>query len=575
MLASEFVIAVGHIIDVRFGRLRWRTTGQNAERRQARRNMKPDACRVLLIYPRFVPNTFWNYQTACELFGVRYPAAPLSLITVAALLPQSWEFRLINRNTEELRDDDLRWADLVMTGGMINQQPDCLDLIERCHAHGKPVVVGGPDATSSPHIYSTADFLVLGEAETIIADFVEAWRRGDRAGVFTAEKFTIDVTKTPLPRFDLLKFDQYFYICVQYSRGCPFTCEFCDIIELYGRVPRTKTTKQMLEELEYLYQLGYRGHVDFVDDNLIGNKKSLKQFLPELKKWLEAHDYPFEFSTEASLNVADDDELLRMMKEANFFAIFVGIESPEPDALVATRKKQNTRRDIADSIHRIYAAGMFVTAGFIMGFDSESASIAGAMEQCIDDCAIPICMVGLLYALPNTQLTRRLVVEGRLHQGHDFVDPERAGDQCMFGINFDPARPMADILSDYRQVLERIYTPEAFARRLRRLCDLLDRSTSRRREPKGDIKWRLATTEHVERIANYLPEAAGDFRQALSYCASTNPRAFRFIVQMMAIYTHLGPFSRRVMAEIESRIAAEERSPTRQLEAAAAFVGRS
>ena len=536
--------------------------------------MKADTCRVLLIYPRFVHNTFWNYQTACELFGVRYPAAPLSLITVAAMLPQHWEFRLINRNTEELSDDDIRWADLVMTGGMINQQPDCLALIERCHVHGKPVVVGGPDATSSPHIYGAADFQVLGEAENVIADFVEAWRRGDRTGVFTAEKFNIDVTESPLPRYDLLKLDQYFYVCVQYSRGCPFTCEFCDIIELYGRVPRTKTPRQMLDELEYLYQLGYRGHVDFVDDNLIGNKKALKQFLPELKKWLEAHDYPFEFSTEASLNLADDDELLRMMREANFFAVFVGIESPEPDALVATRKKQNTRRDIAESIHRIYAAGMFVTAGFIMGFDSESASIAEAMAQCIDDCAIPICMVGLLYALPNTQLTRRLAAEGRLHQGHDFIDPQRAGDQCMFGINFDPKRPMANILSDYRQVLERIYTPEAFARRLRRLCDLLDRSASRRREPKGDIKLRSASVDQVERIANYLPEATGVFRETLSYCASTNPRVFRFIIQMMAIYLHLGPFSRRVMAEIDSRIAAEEQSSTPQRGTATALVGR-
>jgi radical SAM superfamily enzyme YgiQ (UPF0313 family) len=533
-------------------------------------------CRVLLIYPRFVANTFWNYQAACELFGVRYPAAPLGLITVAGLLPQSWEFRLVNRNTEELDNADIDWADLVMTGGMINQQPDCLALIERCQARGKPVAVGGPDLTSSPHIYAAADFQVRGEAEDIIAEFVAAWERGERSGVFTAEKFKVDVTRSPMPRYDLLKFDQYFYVCVQYSRGCPFTCEFCDILELYGRVPRTKSNEQMLAELDRLYELGYRGHVDFVDDNLIGNKKALKKFLPALKDWLEAHDYPFEFSTEASLNLADDDELLRMLTEANFFALFVGIETPEPVALAATKKKQNTRRDITSSVHKIYAAGMFVTAGFIIGFDEESDSIGEAMAQFIDDCAIPLCMVGLLYALPNTQLTRRLSREGRLHEGHDVMQPTRSGDQCLLGINFEPKRPLADILTDYSQVLERVYSPEAFAGRLRRLSDLLDRSNSRRRAPKGDIKFRAGAAEHFERIANYLPEASGVFRETLSYCASTNPRAVRFIVLMMAIYLHLGPFSRRVTAEIGGRIATADQAPARDpvIAAKSATVGQ-
>ena len=514
-------------------------------------------CRVLLIYPKFVPNSFWNYQAACDLFGVQYPAAPLGLITVAAMLPQTWEFRLLNRNTEPVTDADIAWADLIMTGGMINQQPDCLALIDRCHDLGKPVAVGGPDVTCSPHLYDKADFQILGEAEDIIGDFVAAWQRGDRKGVFTAEKFKIDVTKTPMPRYDLLKFDQYFYICVQYSRGCPFTCEFCDIIELYGRVPRTKTNEQMLAELQRLYDLGYRGHVDFVDDNLIGNKKSLKKFLPELTQWLKEHDYPFEFSTEASMNLADDDELLQMMREANFFALFVGIESPEPEALAATKKKQNTRRDIAESIHKIYGAGMFVTAGFIIGFDNESVSIAEAMAQCIDDCAIPMCMVGLLYALPTTQLTKRLAKEGRLHEGHDIMRAEKGGDQCMLGINFEPKRPILDVLTDYRDVLEQVYAPEAFARRLRKLSDLLDRSKSRRRPPAGDIKFRSSTVEHVERIISHLPEARDAFEQTVRYVASTNPRALRFVVLMMGIYLHLGPFSRRVIAEIDGRIASE------------------
>ncbi len=511
--------------------------------------------RVLLVYPRFVQNSFWNYADSCRVVGARYPAAPLGLITVAALLPQTWQFRLINRNTEELTRDDLAWADLVMTGGMLNQQPDCLRLIELCHRHGKPVVVGGPDVTSSPHIYKSADFQVLGEAEDVINDFVAAWERGERSGVFSAERFTTDVTKSPLPRFDLLKLEHYLYVCVQYSRGCPFTCEFCDIIELYGRKPRTKTTEQMLAEIERLYALGFRGHVDFVDDNLIGNKKALKQFLPALKRWQEMHDYPFEFSTEASINLADDDELLEMMREANFFAVFVGIESPDPETLTQMRKKQNTRRNIAECIHKIYGYGMLVTAGFIVGFDNEKVSIADAMIAFIEECAIPVAMVGLLYALPNTQLTRRLAREGRLHEGHDVMSDDRPGDQCSLGINFEPKRPLRDILDDYRRILAHIYDPVAYARRLDRLTAMLDRSRRPRDLHAGDARGRVGSLDTLRHIIDAVPGTRDVFWSTFMNCARNNPAALRYVVLLMAIYIHLGPFSRHVIAQIDERIA--------------------
>ena len=511
-------------------------------------------CRVLLIYPQFVSDSFWNYADACKLVGANYPAAPLGLITVAALLPQHWECRLVNRNTEELDKVDLDWADLVMTGGMLNQQPDCLRLIDLCHSNHKPVVVGGPDVTSSPHVYKSADFQVLGEAEDIINDFVAAWERGERSGVFTAEKFQVDVTKTPLPRYDLLKFEQYLYICVQYSRGCPFTCEFCDIIELYGRRPRAKAGAQMLAELDRLYRLGYRGHVDFVDDNLIGNKKALKTFLPQLKAWLEAHDYPFEFSTEASINLADDDELLRMMRDANFFALFIGIESPDPETLAATKKKQNTRRDISANIHKIYRHGMFVTAGFIVGFDTERLSMADAMADFIEECAIPVAMVGLLYALPQTQLTRRLAKEGRLHTGHDLMPADMAGDQCVLGINFEPKRPMREVLEDYRSILEQVYDPVAYARRLKRLASMLDRSDRRRDLPEGDMRANFGAIETLHKIVTAVPEAREAFWSTFLTVAKSNPAALRYIVMLMAMYVHLGPFSRRVISMIERRI---------------------
>ncbi|MGC1705545.1 MAG: B12-binding domain-containing radical SAM protein [Pseudolabrys sp.] len=510
-------------------------------------------CRVLLIYPRFVSETFWNFAEACELMDARYPAAPLGLITVAALLPPHWEVRLVDRNTEDLTDADLDWADMVMTGGMLPQQADSLALIELCRQRNRPVVVGGPDPTSSPHIYAQADFRVLGEAESILNEFITAWNAGTRTGTFVAPKFQTDVTKSPIPRFDLIKFERYLYVGVQYSRGCPFTCEFCDIIELYGRLPRTKTTPQILAELDRLYALGWRGHVDFVDDNLIGNKKALKQFLPSLKVWQEEHDYPFEFSTEASVNLSDDDTLLHMMRDAGFFAVFVGIESPDPDTLVLMKKKQNTRRNLVDSIHKIYRAGMFVTGGFIIGFDSEKTDVGDSIAEFIELSAIPVAMVGLLYALPNTQLTRRLVKEGRLHANHD-IAATTGGDQCTTGLNFDTLRPLRDVLRDYKSVLQTIYEPEAYAARLQRLVSLLNRSRSRRDLAAGDPRGKVGAMQLMHRIVTALPEAREPFWRVFMICARENPDATRIIVGLMAMYLHLGPFSRRVIAAIDRRI---------------------
>jgi radical SAM superfamily enzyme YgiQ (UPF0313 family) len=511
------------------------------------------ACNVLMIYPRFMADSFWNFSEACELVGARYPAIPLGLITVAALLPKSWNVRLVNRNTEELSESDLAWADMVMTGGMLFQQADTHDLIEMCRARGLPVVVGGPDVSSSPHRYASANFRIVGEAEGIIDKFIAAWEEGQREGTFESPKFQVDVTKTPIPRFDLLKFEQYLYIGVQFSRGCPFTCEFCDIIELYGRAPRTKTHSQMLAELQALYDLGYRGHVDFVDDNLIGNKKAVRKFMPELRAWLERNDYPFEFTTEASLNLADDDAFLKALTEANFVGVFVGIESPDTDTLVAMKKKQNTRRSLVESIQKIYAAGIFVTAGFIVGFDSEKGSIADGMIELIEDAAIPVCMIGLLYALPNTQLTRRLEKEGRLHPTPDSYPPG-AADQCTQGLNFDTMRPRREVLLDYKRILEKVYDPAAYAGRLERLSSLLDNSNRKRRTSASDSRHGFNGSDMLHRIVHNLPEPREIFWPAFSRCVSNNPQSARWIVALTALYLHLGPFSRYVVGLIEQKI---------------------
>ena len=518
------------------------------------RGGQTDACNVLLVFPGFNANSFWNYQATCEIVGAKYPGAPLGLITVAAMLPAHWSCRLVNRNTEDLDAADLDWADMVMTGGMMPQQWDTLAIIELAHRHGKPVVVGGPGITSTPEPYHAADFKVLGEAEGLLDQFVADWRGGTRSGTYEGVRFKADVTAAPVPRWDLLKFDQYLHIGVQFSRGCPFTCEFCDIIELYGRVPRTKTVAQVLAELDRLHALGYRGHIDFVDDNLIGNKKAVKAFLPHLKAWQEAHNYPFEFSTEASVNLADDDELLGLMRDASFFAVFIGIESPDTDTLIKMQKKQNTRRVLSESLRHIYDAGIFVMGGFIVGFDTEKDAVSGQIVQLIEEAAIPIAMVGLLYALPNTQLTRRLEREGRL------FEPENGdirGDQCTSGLNFVMLRARRDALMDYRTILDRIFSPAAYFDRVRDVSLTL-------RMPKRSLRVTLASTFRefgrflrlITRVTLRRPDMRLQVWRTLLTVLIRNPAAVTSAMRLTAFYVHLGPFSRYVVGRIDDQIEA-------------------
>lgn len=514
--------------------------------------------RALLIQPRFTAASFWNYSSTCEIVGAKYPAPPLGLITVAAMLPGHWQLRLVDRNTGELTEADLAWADLVMTGGMIVQQPDLLAVIAQAQAMGKPVVVGGPEVTSSPHLYAHADFRVLGEAEGIIRDFIAAFEAGERTGTFEAEKFQADVTTTPVPRYDLLRVKDYTNLSLQFSRGCPFTCEFCDIIELYGRKPRIKTTPQILGELDAIAALGYRGHVDFVDDNLVGNKKALKLLLPELIAWQKRHGFPFEFTTEASINLADDAELLEMLRQANFFGVFVGIESPDPETLRQMQKKQNTRRSIPDSIGRIQAAGLSVSGGFIIGFDNEREAVAEGMIQVIEESAIPIAMVGLLYALPNTQLTRRLEREGRLHPGHDAFDADALPtlDQCAGGLNFDTLRPRIQVLEDYKAVIEQIFTPAGFFGRIRQMGSRMQIRESRIRLAWRGMPLTLGMLALLGfRLRRESLETQREFWRTILWTLRRNPLALNAVLLNAALYTHLGPFSREVLVGITGQIA--------------------
>jgi radical SAM superfamily enzyme YgiQ (UPF0313 family) len=336
-------------------------------------------------------------------------------------------------------------------------------------------------------------------------------------------------------------------------------CEFCDIIELYGRVPRSKTPEQMLAELQALYDMGYRGHVDFVDDNFIGNKKNIKKFLPILEQWQVERNHPFMFSTEASINLADDPALLRLMARANFFAVFVGIESPDTNTLNMAQKKQNTRRSLADSVHAIYASGMMVLAGFIVGFDTEESGVAQGMIDCIDATSIPVCTIGMLTALPGTQLTRRLERESRLLP----LDMGR-GDQCTAGLNFVPLRPRREILDDYKRVVQSVYRPEAYFGRVRNIGMLLRKKHGLRRIPnvppartaKRDL---IALLRLMVRMTFVRTDLTLLFWRTLIWTARNNPGALHVVATQMVLFLHLGEFAKFVVRDVERQIDAIDR----------------
>jgi radical SAM superfamily enzyme YgiQ (UPF0313 family) len=530
-------------------------------------------CNVLLVSPEFPANTFWNIKVTSEIAGARHSAIPLGLITVAAMLPKEWTCRLVDLNVSHLTQADLDWAHIVMTGGMNVQRISCLQVIERAQAQGKPVVVGGPDVSSQPEVYGSADYVVVGEAEDVIHEFLAAWEGGVPRGTYVAPKFKVDVTNTPIPRFDLLRRADYLYFAVQFSRGCPFTCEFCDIIELYGRRPRVKTADQFLGELEALYRSGYRGQLDFVDDNFIGNKKAVKSMLPALIAWQKDRGYPFWFSTEASINLADDEELLGLMRAANFAIVFVGIESPDTSTLVSMQKKQNTRRSLADSVHRIYAAGIFAIAGFIVGFDSEASSVAQQMVECIADTSIPICMVGLLVALPNTQLARRLEREGRLFP-FDWLQAalrDRGGDQCTLGLNFHTLRPRQAVLADYKRVIDAAYDASAYFGRARHVVEQLGHwppHATASVSPQSPPEWRwlglakgewLGLIRLLKAAAWIGPRTFFHVATALIWCLRKHPDALFAMATFAAFYIHLGPFARSISATAAQQIEAIDR----------------
>jgi len=412
--------------------------------------------KILLVYPVF-PDTYWSFRHALKIEGKRAPFPPLCLLTVAAMLPETWERKLVDLNVEELHREDIEWADMVFVSAMIVQKESLEEVVDLVRSMGKRVAAGGPFVSTSSDKLPNADHIFIGEAENTLPEFLHDLELGIARKFYKADDRP-SLANTPVPDFSLIDMRHYSAMSIQYSRGCPFNCEFCDIIEIYGRVPRTKSNDQMLAELDALFAAGWRGRVFMVDDNFIGNKKNVRLLLPALLEWSRRNGDPFTFITEASINLAEDEPLLQLMQDTGFQRVFLGIETPVEESLKLAKKGQNTKRNLLDSIRKIQSYGLEVMGGFIVGFDSDPDDIFELQKKFIRESGIPLAMVGLLSALPDTQLWRRLNKEGRL------LD-ETSGNNTDCSLNFIPKMDKTKLVEGYKNVLRTIYSPREYYER--------------------------------------------------------------------------------------------------------------
>jgi len=414
--------------------------------------------KILLISPRF-PDTFWSFKHALRFVSKKAAEPPLGLLTVAAMLPGEWEKKVVDLNVRALEDSEVAWSDYVFLSAMSIQEASARAVLEQCARLGKKVVAGGPLFTARHNEFEGVDHLVLNEAEITLPLFLKDLSLSRAQHLYTTSQWA-DVTTTPVPLWELIDLRLYATMNIQYSRGCPFDCEFCDITVLYGRVPRTKTLGQIITEMDRLRLLGWRGHVFFVDDNFIGNKRKLKeQILPGLIDWMDRYGHPFSLSTEASINISDDKELMYLMARAGFDSVFVGIESPNESSLLECGKAPNKNRDLLGSVHAIQSSGLQVHGGFILGFDNDPPSIFHTLIAFIRDSGIITAMVGILNAPRGTRLYQRLVAEGRLLSSS-------TGDNTDFSINFIPKMNAEALLDGYKTVVRTIYSPKEYYARV-------------------------------------------------------------------------------------------------------------
>jgi radical SAM superfamily enzyme YgiQ (UPF0313 family) len=414
--------------------------------------------KILLVYPRF-PKTFWSFDYALKFISKKSGMTPLGLITIASLLPEDWEKKLVDLNTGRLGDKDLLWADYVFISAMDIQRESALDVIARCKNLGVKTVAGGPLFSCDEAAFEEVDHLLINEGELTLPAFLEDLKTGTPKHIYKEEGYP-DIEKSPLPSWELLDLKKYACVNIQYSRGCPYDCEFCNITALYGHAPRTKTRAQVLRELEAIYQRGWRGGIFFVDDNFIGNRRKLKEdILPAIIQWMEEKQHPFSFLTEVSINVADDDELMRLMVRAGFRTVFIGIETVDESGLTECHKTQNMNRDMLGCIKKIQNFGLQVQGGFIVGFDSDTPQIFDRMIKFIQESGIVTAMVGLLNAPKRTKLYDRLDREGRITS--DFN-----GNNTDMSTNIVTKMNMNTLTKGYKKIVTTLYSPKYYYKRV-------------------------------------------------------------------------------------------------------------
>lgn len=437
--------------------------------------------KALLVNPEF-PLSFWSMKETCHFRGKKALLPPLGLMTVAALLPPQWQVRLKDLNTSPLASTDWDWADLILITGMIIQQQGVLSLIREAKARGKTTVVGGPFATSLPEqvLEAGVDFLVRGEGEATIPRLLAALQAGEPGGVIS-EGRKPEMTRSPVPRFGLVNLRDYDTMSIQTSRGCPFDCEFCDIVSLFGRKPRYKEPHQVIAELEVLYDLGWRNNVFISDDNFIGNQEHARAILDRLIPWMKSHGEPFCFWTQASVNLGHNREMIDLLTAANFSNVFLGVESPDTEILRAAGKFQNLKSPLEEPLTAINANGLGMVASFVIGFDGEQAGAGERICRFVERLGIPIVMLNLLHPLPRTRLWDRLEREGRLVQG------ETHGNTYGLKFNFRPSRPPEEILSEYVRTIDYLYEPSRYFSRCYRYF-LTMRPTRRALAAKDELR---------------------------------------------------------------------------------------
>ncbi len=431
--------------------------------------------KILLVYPNY-PDTFWSFKYALNFISKKAAFPPLGLLTVAAMLPAEWEKKLVDMNVTRLTDGDIKWADYVFISAMVVQRDSVNEVIAHCRKLKTKIVAGGPLFTTGYEEFDGVDHFVLGEAEVTMPSFLEDLEKGAARHIYTSNKRP-DISQTPIPLWSLIDMKVYSSMNIQYSRGCPFNCEFCDIVALNGHKPRTKDKEQVLAELEALYHGGWRGGVFIVDDNFISNKRKLKQeILPAVIQWRQGKKYPFALSTEASINLADDAELMKLMVAAGFNTVFIGIETPNEESLAECAKSQNQNRDLVASVKKIHNHGLEVQGGFIVGFDSDPLSIFKKQISFIQKSGIVTAMVGLLNAPPGTRLYQRLKKENRLVNAF-------TGNNTDFSLNFIPKMNHETLINGYKHILNTIYSPRQYYERIKTLL--------KEYKPQGKVAGRL------------------------------------------------------------------------------------